>query len=85
MLSPADLVTRSSRSALPKLFALYVSGKIAEGTWNQIMDVFDTCATTHEEREALAEYLGQSFSESRTEIPRPEDVREFLSVVRGVA
>ena len=85
MFAPADLVASSSRSALPKLFALYVSGKIAEGTWNQIMDVFDTCVTTPEEREALAEFMGQSFSDSRTEIPKPEDVKEFLSVVRGVA
>lgn len=85
MYAPAGLVANSSRSALPKLFALYVSGKIAEGTWTQIMDVFDTCVVTPEEREAFAEYIGQAFTESNSEIPKPEDVREFLSVARGVA
>ena len=50
------------------------------------MDVFDTYATNTEEREALALFFMDAFRElgpESTKIPREEEVKDLLSMMRS--
>lgn len=75
-----------SKSALRVLFSLYLTGKIAETMWDQMMSVFDTYAANSGEREALALFFMDAFRElgpESTKIPKEEEVQELLSVMRS--
>ena len=56
------LHTSTRISAFRVLFSLYLTGKIADALWMQLMDVFDTHAANAEEREALALFFYGCFS-----------------------
>ncbi len=74
------------KSALRVLFSLYLTGKIAETMWEQMMSVFDTYAANAGEREALALFFMDAFRElgpESTKIPKEDEVQELLSVMRS--
>ena len=76
----------SRSSALRVLFSLYLTGKIADVLWNQMMNVLDTHATNAEEREALALFFMDAFRElgpESTKIPREEEVQELLTMMHS--
>lgn len=76
----------SSKSAFRVLFTLYLTGKIADTLWTQLMTVFDTYATNVEEREALALFFMDAFRElgpESTKIPKKEEVQELMSMMRS--
>ena len=80
------LHTSVRTSAFRVLFSLYLTGKIADTLWTQLMDVFDTYATNTEEREALALFFMDAFRElgpESTKIPREEEVKDLLSMMRS--
>ena len=73
-------------SALRVLFSLYLTGKIADVLWNQMMNVLDTHATNAEEREALALFFMDAIRElgpESTKIPREEEVQELLTMMHS--
>ena len=77
--------TRSS--ALRLLFTLYISGKIADTMWMQLMQIFDTYAANADEREALALFFMDAFRElgpESTKIPKEQEAIELLSMMRSV-
>lgn len=74
------------KSALRVLFSLYLTGKIAETMWEQMMSIFDTYAANSGEREALALFFTDAFRElgpESTKIPKEDEVQEILSVMRS--
>jgi hypothetical protein len=85
---PALEAFPKKNTALPMLFALYVTGTIAEPVWNQLMRVFDACAVTPKEREVLAEFFTQTFRELGPDgmtIPRLTEVQALLAEMRAQA
>ena len=77
-------VARSS--ALRVLFSLYLTGKIADALWNQLMNVLDTHATNADEREALALFFMDAFRElgpESTKIPREEEVKDLINMMHS--
>ena len=73
------------KSALRVLFSLYLTGKIAETMWEQMMSLFDTYANP-DEREALALFFMESFRElgpESTKIPKIDEVQDLLSVMHS--
>ena len=78
------LTSASRSSALRVLFSLYLTGKIADVLWNQIMNVLDTHATNADEREALALFFMDAIRElgpESTKIPKEEEVQELLTMM----
>ena len=76
----------SRTSALRVLFSLYITGRIADTLWRQLMSVFDTYSGKPEEREALALYVMDSFRESgpeSIEIPKIEEVQELMTMMHS--
>ncbi len=73
-------------SAFRVLFSLYLSGRIAETLWRQLMTVFDTCCGKPEDREALALFFMDSYRELGPEsikIPQEEEVEELLTMMHS--
>ena len=76
----------SRSSALRVLFSLYLTGKIADALWNQMMNVLDTYATNADEREALALFFMDAFRElgpESTKIPKEDEVQELLTMMHS--
>ena len=74
------------KSALRVLFSLYITGRIAETLWRQLMTVFDTCTGKPEEREALALFVMDSYRELGPEsikIPKEEEVQELFTMMHS--
>lgn len=73
-------------SALRVLFSLYISGRIADTLWRQLMTVFDSCTGKPEEREALALFVMESYRESGPEslkLPKEEEVKELFTIMHS--
>lgn len=73
-------------SALSRLFALYVSGRIAETSWMEMMDAIDEGAATPEEREGLAEFFADAYFEEGSDamkVPAIDEIQDFLVVMRA--
>ncbi|SHK87236.1 hypothetical protein [Rhodothermus profundi] len=75
---------RPTGSALVRLFAYYLSGRIAETQWKQLSRLLDARSTTPEEREALATFFSDLLQERKAElrIPRMKEFRELLATAR---
>lgn len=76
----------SRSSALRLLFTLYLTGKIADTMWRQMMTVFDACAANSEEREALALFFMDALRElgpESTKIPKEDEVQELLTMMHS--
>ena len=80
------LKSASRSSALRVLFSLYLTGKIADALWHQMMNVLDTHATNADEREALALFFMDAFRElgpESTKIPREEEVQDLIKMMHS--
>ena len=80
------LKSAARSSALRVLFSLYLTGKIADALWSQMMNVLDNHATNTDEREALALFFMDAFRElgpESTKIPREEEVQEILTMMHS--
>jgi len=75
---------RLAGSALARLFAYYLSGRIAETQWRQLSRLLDARTATPEEREAMATFFSDLLQERGAEvrIPRLKEFRELLATVR---
>ncbi len=91
MMTPSHLTTSHPAttrqpSALPQLFALYVTGRIADASWTHMMDAIDEGVQTPEEREGLARFFADAFGEVGPEgmkVPPREEVEEVLGALRA--
>ena len=75
------------RRALTLLFARYIAGQIAEQQWQAFASAYDAVEVDGESRAALAAFCNDALAEmgGDARMPSPQDVLDFLSVVRGVA
>jgi|CeladaMinimDraft_18_1061708.scaffolds.fasta_scaffold04652_2 hypothetical protein len=75
---------RFAGSALARLFAYYLTGRIAEAQWRQLSRLLDARSTTPEEREAMAAFFSDLLQERGAEvrIPRLKEFRELLATAR---
>lgn len=83
MQQTTNVATAGRCGALTALLIRYVTGQIAETTWNR----FSTCVdgvrrASREEREALATFLNDVTSEIGAEAVRVPDVSEAEDVLR---
>lgn len=73
-------------SALPRLFAMYVTGKIAEASWTDMMNAIDEGVETPEEREGLAKYFADACAEAGPEamkVPALDEIQDLLGAMRA--
>ncbi|MDZ4701350.1 MAG: hypothetical protein SH809_16680 [Rhodothermales bacterium] len=78
--------TLRQHSALPRLFALYVTGKIAETSWTDMMNAIDEGVETPEEREGLAKYFADACAETGAEamkVPALHEIQALLGAMRA--
>ena len=76
----------TDQPALSRLFKLYVSGRIDETPWKQLMQVLDASEATGHEREALAGFFADAVTElepNMLKLPRAEEASEFLTLMRA--
>ncbi len=75
------------RRALTLLFARYVAGQIAEQQWSQFSSAYDAVDMDATGRAALAAFCHDALDEMGGEarLPAPQDVADFLPIVRGEA
>ena len=86
MMNMQALTVTPHKSALRILFSLYLTGRIADTLWRQLMAVLDACTGKPEEREALARFVMDSFRElgpESTKIPKEEEVQELLTMMHS--
>lgn len=72
---------RSCSTALPRLFARYVTGQITEPSWQSLMNLFDADSVTVQERMAMAKFfndLVEDFGPQALFTPRLEEAVALL-------
>ena len=75
----------SSPTPLSLLLKRYMSGQIADPSWNKLMSVFDDEGVTWSERMALAGFLNDVLEDPQrlnVNIPKLDEVQALLSATR---
>jgi len=78
--------TQKAPSSLEHLLAHYMSGEIADSSWERIMETFDHEGVSSFERMAFARYMSEVVAESQgreLNVPKPDELEELLGEIRA--
>jgi hypothetical protein len=80
------MVSLAARSAsvMPLLLAHYVSGAVAQTTWDAFSDAFDEATASDEERAAFAHfYLEIAGEGDAVTLPKPSELEDVLDAIHA--
>jgi hypothetical protein len=78
--------TQKAPSSLEHLLVHYMSGEIADPSWERIMETFDHEGVTSFERMAFARFMSEVVAEGKgreLNVPKPEELDELLGEIRA--
>ena len=86
MMSFPTLPSRSHTTVFPVLLMRYLSGQIAENTWQRFMSIVDSKVTSQKERIALARFFNELVAEQGPEVsnmPKESEIEDLLENIRA--